>query len=232
MNKTCAAWGVALVLMTSLQSTPSQALEQGDWLVRGGVAGVFPDDSSNDIGAFPGNRVEVGSSGGIGLTLTYMVTDTVAVELLGASPFTHDIDATGPDLFALGKIAEVRHLPPTLLVNYHFSPPGTPQLSPYLGLGVNHTLFFDDEASDSLEAALGQTDLELDNSTGLAMQAGADYQLDEHWMFNAAVWVIDIDTTAEIAFAGDPSNPDDDGRTSVDVEIDPWVLMVGLAYRF
>jgi hypothetical protein len=66
--------------------------------------------------------------------------------------------------------------------------------------------------------------LSLDDSFGLAAQAGVDIPLSDNWAINLAVWYIDIDSTAKIRT--------DVGTVEFDVSIDPWVYNVGIAYRF
>lgn len=209
----------------------AHALEAGDWAVRAGLAGVLPNDSSGDVAGFPGNGVSVDNGYGVGIAVSYMLTPGIGIELLGALPFSHDISATGPDLGGLGQIGETKHLPPTLLVNYHF-PSFKGAFRPYAGVGVNHTFFFDEDTSPSLEGALGESRLSLDSSTGVAVQFGADWDVGSDVSFNAAVWWIDINTTGTIDFQGDPNDPADDGQTNVDVEIDPTVIMIGFTKRF
>lgn len=217
-----------LLCMTSFQSL---AYEEGQRFTRFGLAQVSPNDDSGDVKAFPGNGVSVDDETGLGITVSYIYRDNWGVELLAALPFSHDINGEGPTLKGLGKIASTDQLPPTLLVNYY------PQISmpgwhPYIGVGLNYTVFFDEEASDSLEAALGKTDIELDDSFGLALQVGVDWDWRENWFLNAALWYIQIDTTADIKFAGGPATGGAAGKTSVDVDIDPYVVMLGLGYRF
>ncbi|WP_420429491.1 OmpW/AlkL family protein [Algiphilus sp.] len=222
----------AISLAALLGMTPlAHAHKAGDLIVRAGGAWVSPNDTSGDVQGFPGNGVEVDDAFAAGLSITYMVTDLFSVDLLGASPFTHDVNATGPDLGGLGKIAEVTHLPPTLLANIHI-PLQSERFHPYAGVGVNYTLFFDESSSESLEGALGESDVDLDDSIGAAFQVGLDWDFSPNIVLNLAVWWIDIDTTATINFKGDPNDPSDDGKTKVDVDIDPWVVMVGAGYRF
>jgi len=73
--------------------------------------------------------------------------------------------------------------------------------------------------------AKGFDGLSLDNSWGLAAQVGMDYMLNDNWMVNAQVRYIDIETTGK-------TNVDGVGRLKVDVDVDPWVYMVGLGYKF
>ena len=61
-----------------------------------------------------------------------------------------------------------------------------------------------------------------------AGELGFDYMLNEHALFNMAVWYMDIDTKASV------NGPTALGysKTKVDVDVDPWVYMVGLGYKF
>ncbi|MFT6409180.1 MAG: outer membrane protein [Arenicella sp.] len=75
-----------------------------------------------------------------------------------------------------------------------------------------------------MNAALGQSTISLEDSFGLALEAEIDYSLNDNWLINAAVWRLDLDTDAVI---DSPA-----GQVKVDVEVDPWVYMLGLGYKF
>lgn len=221
---------VVTALLSSSAIIGSAQAEEPRWLLRAGIAQVSPNDSSGDVAGFPGNGVSVNNATGLGISISYLLTPNLAVELLGALPFKHEVKAEGPDLGGLGQIVDTRQLPPTLLLNY--SLPLTGSFRPYLGVGLNHTLFFKEHASDSLEAALGPSKVNLDASTSYAVQAGFDWALNDNEFFNLALWYIDIATTATIDFAGGPATNGESGRTSVDVDIDPLVVMLGFGRRF
>lgn len=221
----------AAVLGLSSLTAPAWAYEAGDWIVRGGLAGVFPQDSSSEVGPFPDSGVSVDNGYGVGISLSYMMSSSFAVELLGALPFSHDIQATG-SLSDFGQIGETKHLPPTLLANYYLPKLANGTIQPYAGVGINYTLFFDEDTTDSLNPAIGEYDLELEDSTGIALQLGADFDVGNDIQFNIGLWWIDIDTTGTVSFEGDPADPSDDGTATVDVDIDPIVLMIGFAKRF
>lgn len=199
-------------------------LAAGDFFVRAGVANVMPDSDSDPVLGDPNNRVSVDDATSLGLTLTYMLTDHWAVELLGASPFEHDIQAEG-GISAVGKAGTTKHLPPTLYAQYYGQP--MPNLHLYGGLGINHTQFFDEEASDSLRAALGNdVTLGLEESWGWAVNLGADYDFTDRWFGTVSLWYVDIETTASVYLA-DGSKADE-----FDVTIDPTVVLAGVGYRF
>lgn len=194
-----------------------QAYEAGDFIGRVGAATVAPDASSDPITNVGADaRVDVDNNTQLGLTLTYMLTDQLGLGVLAATPFSHDIKGAG-DLAGAGKLAETKHLPPTVTLQYFPMPTGS-KLQPYVGAGVNYTVFFDEDTA----GALAGTDIELDDSFGLAAEAGVDYMITENIGVNAAIWWIDIDTEAKIEAA----------NQTVDVEIDPLVYMVGVSYKF
>lgn len=201
------------------------AYQTGDVILRVGVASVQPNESSDPLSLngtkLPGTKAGLNNDEQLGLTLTYMLTPQWGVGVLAATPFEHDIKAKGVGVDA----GSVKHLPPTVTLQY-FPLDANSRWQPYVGLGVNYTLFFDERVDSQLEGAgFGPGKLHTDNSWGWAAQAGLDYQIDSHWQVNAAIWYLDIHTDATFKFAGN-------NRISTGVNIDPWVYMLGVGYRF
>ena len=131
--------------------------------------------------------VSAGSGTSLTFNFTYMMTRNWSVELLAAYPFEHDVDLnTG------GKVADIKHLPPTF--SFITTSHRTASSSPISAWGLNYTTFF----SESTEGALEGTDLSLDDSWGLAYQIGADIPINEKWFFNLNARYIDIDTDATL----------------------------------
>ena len=223
-GKTLLAAGGALLCF--ILTAPVSAHDTGDWLVKGRIANVDPDDSSGPvfIGADPvaGSGVKVDDALTLDISIAYVFAPNWAVELLLDITSKHDISATGPDLGLLGKIAEVRPLPPSLLLQYHFLPDS--KVRPYVGAGINYTNFVSENTSRSLDDALGgSSDISLDDSLGLALQAGIELDVSENWFLTLDLKWIDLDTTAKI---NSPA-----GRVTVDVEIDPFVYGLGVGTR-
>jgi outer membrane protein len=181
----------------------AQAAEPSDWILRVGAHDVAPKSDNHSV-------VNVDDAKTLTFNLTRMLDEHWAVELLAALPFRHDIPLNGG-----GKVADVTHLPPTLSVQYHFSREA--KVRPYLGLGLNATIFF----SEDTTGALAGQDLELDTSFGLATQAGLDIDLSDSWFLNADVRWLDIDTDAKL------------GGTSLgSVAIDPFTFGISVGRRF
>ena len=199
---------------------PAQA-EEGDWLVRlRGIVVSPTEDSSAVLPAFPGASVSVDEAIVPELDFTYFISDHVGAELiLATSP--HNISGEGT-LSGLGEIADTMVLPPTLTFQYHFAP--LAKFHPYVGVGVNWTIFYDDDAKESLINAVGPTTVNLENSVGYAFQAGIDIDVTDRVFLNLDVKYIDIDTTATLHSGG--------LINTADVNIDPIVAGIGVGMRF
>lgn len=221
----------ASVLAVALAAPFAQAHQAGDVILRAGAITVDPREDSGDIyvGALStsvaGTKATLDSDTQLGLNFAYMVTDRIGIELLAASPFTHDVGVSGmPGAFAglNGKLGELKHLPPTLSIVY-YPLDNRSAFQPYVGAGINYTWFFDDKLTSEAEGK-GFNGLDMKDSWGLAAQMGMDYMLTENVMINAQVRYIDIDTTGTTSYGG--------AKVKVDVDVDPMVYMVGLGYKF
>lgn len=210
-------WGAALAAVVA--TFPAAAYEAGDFIVRLGAAGVYPNDESDSLNAIAGSEVAVDNTWSAGITLTYMATDRIGVGLLGAWPFKHDLEGAGT-ISNLGDIGETKQLPPTLTLQWHF-PTGT-NIHPYVGAGVNYTYFF----SEDTKGALNGTKIDLESSFGPAAEAGVDIELSNGWLVSGQVWYIDIDTEATLS--GGPLTLNE----NVDVDVDPLVFMIGVGKKF
>jgi outer membrane protein len=212
-----------LALTTAITTIllPAAHAEKGDLLVRARVIGVLPQGQATTIQpALPMGSVEVQNAVVPELDFTYFLSDRLALELiLATSP--HDLEGSGA-IEGLGEVADIWALPPTLSLQYHFRPEAS--FRPYVGFGLNYTIFYEEEASESLNAALGETDIDLDDSFGVAFQVGADYDLNETWFLNADAKFITMDTEATLT-SGDMVN-------TIQVDINPLVLGIGIGRRF
>lgn len=188
-----------------LASTPGSAAA-GDWLIRAGVHQVDPKSNNHPV-------VSVDAAPSLTLSGSYFLTDHLALEVLGAYPFTHDIKLRADG----SEVAKTTHLPPTVSLQYHFSPNG--QFRPYVGAGLNYTIFY----SEKTKGALTGTKLSLDNSVGLSAEFGVDIALNNDWAINLNARWFDIDTKARL-----------DGADLGTVEVDPYAygLMITRKLRF
>ncbi|MFQ3197750.1 MAG: outer membrane protein [Paraglaciecola sp.] len=215
-----AVFTLAILTGAIALSLPVYAYETGNWIVRAGATTVAPDDSSSNVfvgGADLGVGVNVANDTQLGINIGYFVTPHISIEVLLATPFDHDIG-----LNTVGTLGSAKHLPPTLTANYYFADPAA-VFQPYVGAGINYTVFFDEQFSAANKDA-GFSDFSLDNSLGLSVQAGFDYMLFDQWHANASVRWMDIDTDAQFNLNGD--------KGTVAVDIDPFVYTLSVGYRF
>ncbi|MGB3725653.1 MAG: OmpW family outer membrane protein [Glaciecola sp.] len=232
----------AVLSTLALASANAVAHETGDILVRAGFTTVAPDGSSSNIqvgGADFGlplgtdganvllGGIDVDNNTQLGLNIAYFLTDNINVELLAATPFTHDMEILGGT-----KLGSTKHLPPTVTVNYYFADPAA-KFQPYVGAGLNYTIFFDEKfdqgAVDLVAANAGGAEisnLDVDASFGLSAQIGADYEISEGVYLNASVRYINIETEATFDVAGAP------GGTVDNVKINPFVYTLSVGYKF
>lgn len=165
---------LALALLTSATlAAPVHAQSAGDMTLGLGIGYVNPK-SNNGIVA--GGATTIDGNARPTITFEYFVRDNIGIEVLAALPFQHDISINGTN------IGSTKHLPPTVSVNYHF--PTNGPVTPFVGLGVNYTAFFDETSP------LG--DLSIDNSWGLAAHLGMDYAISEKAAFRMDLRYIDI----------------------------------------
>jgi len=206
-----------------LAAPAALAHDAGDFYVRVGATNVNPDDPNGDIDlsavdpALAKQDIDVDDAWSLTFTGSYQWTENWAVELLAAYPFEHDIDVEG-----LGKVGSTKHLPPTLSLQYHFLPKG--KFQPYVGAGLNYTIFFDDGAEGVLSDLGGDLEIE-DDSFGLAGQVGFDYMFNDQWFINLDLRYINIETKAKVTIPGV-------GTIKEDVDINPWVYGVNIGYKF
>lgn len=189
-------------------ATPALAQSAGDWTVGIGVHQVNP---KSDNGSLAGNTLDVSVGSDVKPTITaeYFIRDNLGIEVLASLQFEHDISING-----LGKVGSTKHLPPTVSLQYHF---GQGNIRPFVGAGVNFTLFSNDQTS----GVLAGNDLELDDSWGLSAHAGVDFKVGERGAIRLDARWIDIDTDVKL-----------NGADIGTVQIDPLVYGIAYVYRF
>ncbi|UUD62974.1 outer membrane beta-barrel protein [Pseudomonas seleniipraecipitans] len=223
----------ASLIALALAAQLAQAHQAGDVLVRAGAITVNPKADSSTVkvdrgglaGTDLGGKATMSSDTQLGLNFAYMLTDHVGIELLAATPFEHDVKIKGTALGAAnGKLGTLKHLPPTLSVVY-YPLDSKSAFQPYVGGGINYTWIYDEHVGSRASSA-GFDNFRASNSWGLAWQIGADYMLTDNLLINAQARYIDIDTNAYV------DHPGLGVRAKVDVDVDPFVYMVGLGYKF
>jgi outer membrane protein len=220
----------ASLFALALAAPLAHAHQTGDFIVRAGAATTAPNEDSGalklDGAKISGTKATLTSDTQLGLTFAYMLTDHIGLELLAATPFQHEVGVKGLGPAPDGKLADVKQLPPTLSLQY-YPLDASSRFQPYAGVGINYTMFFGEDLTSQRKNE-GFSNLKLKDSVGIAGQLGFDYMITDHMLFNASVWYVDIDTEATV----DGPTALGVGQTKVDVDVDPWVYMVGVGYKF
>ncbi|WP_301097933.1 OmpW family protein [Otariodibacter sp.] len=210
---------LAVLLGSMLSIGVASAHEAGSTIFR--MGGILVNANSNSKTTTPVDiTLDVRDNAQLGLTATYMVTDNLGVELLGATPFSHKIDATVEPLgVSIPNAVKVKHLPPSLYLQYYFLDKNA-GARPYIGAGVNYTRFFN---AKSLNSAI--TDLRVKkHSVGPVVNAGIDIKLVDNVYLNTALWYTHIKTKANFKALG--------ADHEVKIKLDPLIYFAGLSYRF
>lgn len=190
-------------------SAPAFAADeaQSNWMIR--LRGTYLDMSnkSDPVGGVgASDRIHVNNKWIPEVDITYFIVPHIAAELVLTYPQKQDVSLDGKN------IGSFKHLPPSLLLQYHFLPNGT--FRPYVGAGVNATRVY---GVDLAGGTLG-----LDKwSVGPALQIGMDYKINKNWFLNVdakKIWI--------------SSNVYANGVKVSTVNLDPWLFSAGVGYRF
>jgi outer membrane protein len=219
----------ALLTATALTGFAGAATAQDNpWMLRARAIAVLPDESAalSAGGAGLAGGADIGEQYVPEFDITYFFTDNIAAELIFAVT-PHDVSAVnvtvpGALTNATVDLGDVWLLPPTLTLQYHFRNAG--KFKPYVGAGVNATFFFNEDEGPAADG------MDYDPSFGPALQAGFDYDLDGQeggFALNVDVKKIWITTDVTVDFTTALG-----ATVNADVDINPLVVGVGLAYKY
>lgn len=185
----------------SVTAAMAQASGEGPWVLRARAVHL---DMANKDGT--GLGLSVNDKTIPEVDVSYFLSPNIAAELVLTVPQKQTVYSGGT------SIGTFKHLPPTLLLQYHFT--GLNGYKPYVGAGINYTRI------TSVNLLNGTAGLEND-SWGGALQAGLDISLDRNWSLNFDVKKVYIRSDV---FVG--------GLNQGTLKLDPVFVGVGLGYRF
>lgn len=207
---------VLAVLAMSSAAQAQDASKQG-WFVRSGPIGVL-FDSKADIsvggGVIPGASADTKDNITLGFDVGYRFNNNVSLTFTGGIPPRTTLTGTGP--LAGATLGKASYAPAVLSAQYHFDSFGS-KFQPYVGAGVNYTLFFN--TSDGAVAGLS-----VKNAFAPVLQAGFEYDLDNKWGVYLDVKKIFLSTTATGTVGGSPAR--------AEVTANPTLVSTGFVYRF
>ncbi len=190
------------IAATSLISTQAFAqAKEGPWLVRARAVSLSSANTDSTGLGLSVNDIVLPE-----VDVSYFFTPNIAAELILTVPQQHDLKSNG------SKIGTVTQLPPTLLLQYHFT--NLNGFKPYVGAGINYTKFTNYDIT--------VPGVSIDSSSyGAALQVGVDVPLSGNMYFNFDVKKVLISTNVN---AG--------GNSLGTLRVDPLLVGVGLGWRF
>lgn len=211
---TCVSLALLSALAVAGGSTTAVSKEAGDILIRARGLAVLPDSSGTTDAI--GGSADIDDSYVPEIDFTYFFTDNIAAELILATT-PHDVSVSNSTLGRDVDLGDVWLLPPTLTVQYHFMPKS--KFSPYIGAGLNYTFFLNEDKGNDPAV----TSVEYEDGFGFALQAGIDYQIDDRWSVNFDVKKLFLETDVKV---------NNGAINARDVNIDPWIIGIGIGYKF
>ena len=207
-----------LIVGAILASINSFGQEAGELHMRVRATGAVPMEDAK-IEAIGGN-VAVTNNLIPEIDFTYYITKNIAAELiLGTSK--HEVVAVNTALGNL-DLGRVMLLPPTLNVQYHLYP--TKNLKPYVGAGINYTIFYDQGQGKGRNAAV--TSVDYKNNVGFGFQFGFDYKINDKLYWNVDVKKLYLNTDVTVGAALDQQV-----YVPADVDLNPWLISTGIGFK-
>jgi outer membrane protein len=190
----------ALCVLAAAPAFAQSVAKEGPWLVR--ARAVHLDSRNGDS---TGLDLTVNNKWLPEVDISYFFTPNIAAELILTYPQKHTVSAAGVD------IGSLKHLPPTLTLQYHFT--GLGPVKPYVGAGLNYTRF------SSVNLPVG---VSVDrNSFGAALQVGVDIPVARNVSLNLDLKKVYIRTDVSAL-----------GVKLGTFKVDPVLFGVGVGYRF
>lgn len=223
MNRSLYRAVLALMSMAAAGGASAQAA--GQWTVKAGIGQVSPQVHSGELTApaRPHSKADMGDDARPVFSVGYGITDQLALALDGGLPFRLDITGAGA-LAGTGKLASVRAMAPTLLLQYR---PGAPDalFRPYAGIGLSYARFYHETGSGQM-TALANTGgapvtFALDRRYAPTVQAGLAVNLNRHWYADFVFAKTRLRTVGHFST----------GQTLA-MRLDPNFVAVGMGYRF
>lgn len=196
------------------------------------VSAVLPSGSvasvpNNAAGVVPTYVTQTTASNNVVPTvaLEYFVTKNISVETICCASGHHvSVANSSTGTLAAGTtlVDNAQVIPATLTLKYHFA--GLGPLRPYIGAGPSLFLWINDRPSATVQT-LGVTRGKLSSNIGGAVQAGFDVPLGRHYALtlDAKKYFVKTDAHFDTATAD---------VEDVQVNLNPWIVSAGVAYRF
>ncbi|MDH6300525.1 OmpW/AlkL family protein [Polynucleobacter sphagniphilus] len=206
--KTLVAAMAVLVTLAPITSKAQSTENDNPWMVRVRAVDLLWNNGQSGVA----QTLNVNARNQVipEFDVTYFFTKNIATELVLSYPQQVNITSGG------GQAGKISALPPSLLLQYHFTEIGS--FVPYVGAGINYTIFGNRQNFPALENSVT-----VDQSSfGVVGQIGADYFFDKNWGVNL-----------DVKYATMATNIDNLGGGNLGkLTLNPWMPAVGVTYKF
>ena len=217
---------LTLVALAVVTGSVAHAQSAGTWMARIGATGIYPQVDSGNLSppAWPNTQTDVSSDWTLGGGVTYMITDNWSVDVPLALPFTHTLTGAGA-IAGVGTIGTTKALPLTVWGQYRFGE-AKAAFRPYLGAGLTYAYFYDENATNTLNALSGgtpsnPTTFSIESKFALGVQAGATYAFNERWFLDGMVGYTWLKNTTTLST----------GQTQP-MTLNPVSVAISVGYKF
>ena len=214
----------AMAAVASLAPIAAQAQSSNEnpWMVR--VRAVYVDwqngqaNGPNTSYGVAKDNIRAANQWLPEFDVSYFFTKNIAAELVLSYPQPVKFYSN----LTPSSTGTVGALPPSLLLQYHFTDLGS--FKPYIGAGINYTIF----SNRNNFSLLGNNNgLTVDQSSvGFVGQIGADYMLDKNWGVNVDVKYATM--SSNVTGSGPLSSLGNIGKLT----LNPLMPAVGVTYKF
>ena len=222
-----AALLVAVAMFCTAQS--AQAQTAGSFSVSVGATHIAPSVKSGSLnsltlaGTVPNAKIDVGSNTQATAALNYMATDAINLHLPLNFGFRHEVTSAG-SIANMGKLADTRVLPITLIAQYRFMEPNA-AFRPYVGIGLTYANFYKEKGTGLLTALTNPggsaTSLKFEDKLAPTVQLGGVVQLNDRWFVEGSYSKTFLKTQAKLSTG-----------QSIEVRLNPDAFTLQVGYRF
>lgn len=223
----------AAALMAAFSfSQAAEAAEAGKWQVKLLATAVMPDGEIDKIkyadpaiaAVLAPLDVQTKANDNVVPTVAieYFFTPNVSLETI-CCVTQHDVDGTR-DIAGVEMVSDAKIIPATFTLKYHLD---AGAIKPYIGAGPTYFIFIDEKPGSGAAAVMGAAKQKMEDSLGLALQAGVDVPINDSGMS------ISLDAK-KYFLSADAKWYDASGTKLLETKhnIDPWVLSAGIGFRF
>ncbi|WP_041778423.1 OmpW/AlkL family protein [Beijerinckia indica] len=205
-------------------ATPAPTLPDAfqPWQIRLRAVGLITSSGGGNTvraqanGAYVSDGIKASNAVIPEIDISYYLTKNFALELVCCVSY-HKLFLKGGPL-ANTQVGDTWVFPPTVMLQYHWTDFG--KFQPYIGVGVNYTHYFNQQAAYGVLSHLSVND-----SWGIAGQVGFDYMINDHWGVNVDVKKIMMEPSVT-------ANLGNGTLLRGGARIDPWLIGAGITYRF